>query len=286
MRRVKAFAREWMLPRGIYRVLKDSSPKIKRMWGGKSPGRPPTVYLEPSGQATADLFDLQTCPYGRILWVETERLFAKSGRPFSWQQHPFVRYYKEGEEVFARYYQLHQPRNQIELVMLDPASVGKFVPVTYPNRRKPWDFETQYSGDGGLDATHGDKYQGPASTKKLLFEMKRLDLLRKSVEKSGFRVVGGDHIRFGELLINDEASGQIDYRVGVSGGEHRTSLLSHLGWQLIPMVPNEGLRWREVRLSNLRHWPGVLDGTFSEDAARQFFLAHFRSTTDRLLPGW
>ena len=230
---------------------------------------------------------LQIAPYGQILWVEVERLTFRGGVACTWEQHPSVRYFRDGMESLRRFYELHQPRNQMEALLLDDTRVGDFVPVKFPKRRMPWSFEVQSGGEGSLGASHGTQHHGPVSEEKLLSEKNRLDNIRDSVQEHGFlQVVGDGFIRFGEILIDDSEPGVTEYRVYARGGQHRISLLSHLGWPLIPMMPQRSFPWREVRLSDLARWPGVLDGTFSEEAARAYFLAHFRSPTEQLLPGW
>lgn len=277
---MKSFVREWILPPKFNQLLTAAPPSVKRLWGGDSPPRP----INPEGKEVAGLEKLQIAPYGQILWVEVERLTLR-GCALTWEQHPFVRYFRDGMESLRRFYELHQPRNQIEALLLDGTRVGDFVPVEFPKHRRPWTFETQYLGDGTNGASHGDQHHGPVSEEKLLYEKKRLDDIRDSVREHGFLEVGDGFIRFGELLINDD-SVATGYRVCVPAGQHRISFLAHMGWPLIPMMPHPSFPWREVRLSDLARWPGVLDGTFSEKAARAYFLAHFRSPTEQLLPGW
>ncbi len=43
---------------------------------------------------------------------------------------------------------------------------------------------------------------------------------------------------------------------------------------------------REIRLSDLEHWPGVLEGSFTAEEARSVFMAFFRSPDDSLASGW
>lgn len=281
---MKNFAKKWLLPPGISRWVRDASPSVKALWGGQ-PSRIVGPSFDPAGKEAASLEKLQIAPYGQILWVEVERLTLR-GCAFTWEQHPFVRYFRDGMESLRRFYELHQPRNQIEALLLDGTRVGDFVPVEFPKHRRPWSFEKQFGGEGSLDASHGCKLHGPVSEEKLLYEKIRLDNIRDSVQEHGFLQVGDEFIRFGEILIDDSEPGVPDYRVYAPGGQHRISLLSHLGWPLIPMMPQPSFPWREVRLSDLARWPGVLDGTFSEEAARAYFLAHFRSPTEQLLPGW
>lgn len=280
---MKTFARKWLLPPGIYQLLADAPPSLKRVWSSKSE----SIELNPSGKKPATLDELRGAHYGEIVWVETEKI-RLWGRALTPQQNQHVRYFENGVYSYRRFFELHQPQNQFEAIMLDATKVGGgFFPVRFPKDRKPWSFEHEFLGEGPLDASNGTQAHGPVSEKKLLWEKKRLDTIRDSVEKSCFRRFDGkDFIRFGELLLDDSQPGPPDYRVCLVGGAHRASLLAYLGWPTVPMMPEPTWPFREVCLSDLPRWPGVLDGTFSEEAARAYFLAHFRDPTEELLPGW
>ena len=283
---MKAFARQWLLPPGIIQLLADAPPSVKRLWGGQSSkSRTEPIQLDPSGKEAASLDELIVAPYGEIVWVETEKL-RLFGSAFTSEQNHWVRYFRDGFESLKRFYELHQPRNQIEAVMLDDTEVGEFSPASFPTGRRPWSFEREYRDSERL-ALHGSQDHGPVSRELLLNEKKRLDGIRDSVAKYGFvKLDNHDFIHFGELLVHDSRPGRPDYRVCIENGAHRTSLLSHLGWPMIPMAARPSRPWREIRLSDIARWPGVLDGTFSEQAARAYFLAHFRDPTAELLPGW
>lgn len=279
---MKAFLRKWIVPPGISQILADAPYSVKRFWGG---GFANAVPLIPEGKNAASLHDLRTAPFGEVLWVDVEKVRAW-GRALTWEQNQHIRYFVDGFESFRRFFDLHQPENQFESLMLEPKKVGEFIPVQFPRRRHPWSFESRYLGDGRLDFTHGPQEHGPVSNRKLMWEKKRLDRIRNSVEKYGLFVVEEDFIRFGELLIDDSESGNHDYRVLVVNALHRTSLLAYLGWSVIPMMPDFKMPWREIRLSDYPNWPGVLDGSFSEDSARAYFFAYFRNPRDELLSGW
>ena len=281
---MKSFARKWLLPPGISRLFFNAPPSVKRLWGWR-PSEPELVELSPSGKSAASLDDLRVVPHGEIVWVETEKL-RKGGRAFTWQQNHHVRYLKDGIESYRKFFELHQPRDQFEALMLDVSKVGDFSPVQFPRIRDPWSFEVRWDGENGMGPQHGYQGHGPITETKLLREKERLDAIRDSVAKRGFGQVKGDFKVFGEVLVDDSEPGLSDYRVCMTAGLHRTSLLAHLGWPIIPMMPLSTMPWREVRLSDVARWPGVLDGTFSEEAARAYFLAHFRDPTEELLAGW
>ena len=281
---MKTFARKWLLPPRIYELLAEAPPSVKRLWGGQTSRHEP-IQLNPSGKKAATLDELRAAPFREIAWVEADKVRVW-GRALSWQQNQHVRYFKDGIDSYRRFFELHQPQNQFEEIMLDATKVGHFSSISFPKYRKPWSFEHEYFGEGPLDASHGSQYHGPVSNKKLLWEQKRLDSIRDAVRKHGFQKLDDDFIAFGELLVDESVSGIVDFRLSSINGNHRASLLSHLGWSLIPIVARPHDTCREVRLSDLPRWPGVLDGTFSQEAARAYFLAHFRDPTEELLPGW
>ena len=284
---LKTFVRDWLLPPGIDRLLANSPSPVKKLWGtGNQFDLAGLTPLRATGKTAAGLEELLVASYGEIVWIDTDKV-RLWGRALSWQQNHLVRYFKEGFPTYRKFFELHQPNNQFEAIMLDPAQVGAFSPVQPPIRRFPWSYEIMWRGEDGWDGSHGTQAHGPISETKLLFERKRLDKVRASIEKHGFGILDDyDFIHFGELLVDDSNPGLVDYRVSLHGGIHRSSFLAHLGWPLIPMISAQGVASREVRLSSLPHWPGVLDGTFSENAARAYFLAHFRDPSERLLPGW
>lgn len=272
------------MPPGITGLLVRAPAPLKRLWDGPSPARE-SIQLCPFGKTAAGLEDLLVAPRGEIVWVNTDKL-RLWGRALTPQQNQHVRYYEDGIQSFRRFYELHQPRNQFEAIMLDDTLVGSFFPIQPPKRREPWSLEIQGGREEKLGPEHGTQRHGPVSERKLLFEKKRLDRVRRSVEKRGFIKRGDDFIRFGEVIIDDSDPGKLDFRVVLQAGYHRASLLAYLGWPLIPMMPSPQMSWRDIRLSDLPRWPGLLDGTFSEEAAWAYFRAHFRDPAEELLPGW
>lgn len=289
---MKNFARKWILPPGINQLLADAPPSLKRVRGGQSLKpegieQPEGIELRPSENKAASLKDLLVAPYGKIVWVETEKIRVW-GRAFTRQQHQYVRYFEDGFGKFSRFFELHKPRNQFETLLFTDMSVDEFVSVSPPRDQQPW------SSVGNWDPAplsaefrfRGPKMHGPIASELLEAERVRLDAIRDSVERNGFLFMDSDFIFFGEILVDDSKEGVENFRILLAEGHHRVALLAHLGWPIIPMMPAHWIPLREVRLSDHARWPGVLDGTFSEQAARAYFLAHFRNPTEELLPGW
>lgn len=283
---MKNFARRWLLPPGINHALTEAPRSVKRLWGWQPPGaRSGGARLSYEGKKAATLEDLRVVGVGEMLWLEATKL-RTWGRAYTREQHQHVRYFSDGFGSLRRFYETHQPENQMEMHMVAEADGFNFSPVKYPKIRKPWTFESRFRQDGPWGLEHGVQFHGPVSEKKLVYEKRRLDDIRTSVERFGFQKFDSDFILFGELLINDCGPEEEDFRVCVENGHHRISLLSHLGWPLIPVEPAWWWLIREVRLSDLPRWPGILDRTFSEEAAKAYFLSYFRSPTEKLLAGW
>ncbi len=293
----KQFMRRWLLPPGINEFLWKAPPWIKALWGSRpvKPGeqRKPreqpepqekSIVLSPDGAKPAELKDLLTAPYGEIVWVPVEKI-RLWGRGLTRQQNQYVRYFVDGLESLRRFYELHQPLDRIQAMFLDSTSYGK-TNVQYPSFRNPWSFQVDYKGEGPLGVEHGWQEHGPITNRKLLFEAKRLDYIRTAVSEHGFQKFDDDFIRFGKVLVNDVVDSPPDYVVTVINASHRSALLAAMGWRFIPMVPTPRFPIREVRLSQVENWPGVLDWTFSIDQARAYFLAHFRDPHEVLIPEW
>ncbi len=279
----KQFIRQWFLPPGFRKLLKNAKPSIKALWGGRRPkSLEEPIVLSPDGATAAEIQDLLVAPYGEIVWVPVEKI-RSWGRGLTREQNQHVRYFSEGVASFRRFYELHQPENQMEDVFVGPEESGEFVPIRFPRRRVPWSFQTVFTGS---EKRHGDQNSGPISEKKLRQEIRRLDVIQAAVLARGFLNMGRDFIHFGYLLIDDTDSEKLDYRVTVARGFHRTSLLAFLGWPVVPMNPEPTCPMRAVKLSQLNDWPGVQDGVFSPQAARAYFLAHFRDPNEILIPDW
>jgi len=285
MMRFKKFVETWLVPPGVGRLLAEAPPALKRLWGGVAPEPDEVISLDPTGIAPAGLREIRIAKYDEIVWVPVEKI-RMWGRGLTREQNQFVRYFGDGFPSLRRFYELHQPANQMEALFIDTKQSGSFIPVRFPRSRAPWSFETTFAGELGLGPEHGGIGFGPVSEEKLLMEKKRLDHIRARVQEQGFlKLSTYDFIFFGRLLVHDSDNSKVDYRVLCGPGQHRVSLAAFLGWPIIPMAaPHHPLR--EVRLSQASDWPGVLDGTYSLKAAQDYFLAHFRDQDDVLIPDW
>jgi len=282
--KIKAFLRGWAIPPHVDALWV----RIKRAWrsGGDSDGWFTSVEdrFDPSRAVPGTLHDFRTAAPGEVLWAPVRLIrYPGTGVAFTREQHHMVRYFSDGIASLRRFYTLHQPKNQIEQFFLKPGEVGPFRELSFPVRRVPWDFEDQFLGsERHRDVADGWQAFGPVSNRKLRFEAKRLDGVLYSVRARGFwqNPNRSDNIQYMLLIVSP-----YEYRVVVTNAQHRTATLSYLGWPLVPMSPREG-GVREVRLDDICNWPGVLDGTYSEKAARAVFMAFFRDPEEILLPSW
>jgi hypothetical protein len=221
-----------------------------------------------------------------IHWVPLEKIRYFSGVAFSSQQHHFVRYLFEGISSLRKFYELHQPRNQFETNFLYEKHSGSFVEIVPPATRAPWNPKTYLHGGDRNHLSIGKGHQGygPVEEVRVRWEAKRLTRIERSFRRFGFRKElssSEPNPRFA-LLCRDDLAG--DYRVMVTAGNHRIAALAFLGWPLIPMSRQPS--YPTIRLGELESWPGVVDGTYSVEAAHDYFLSYFRDEKRILLPGW
>jgi hypothetical protein len=226
--------------------------------------------------------------WNRVAWVPVDKIRYFSGVSFTREQHHFCRYLGDGEPSLAKFYSVHQPRDQFELNFLDQDQSGKFRTVAPPLIRTPWSANAILHGGRKhhLSIDNGHQGFGPVQDVRIRWEARRLERIRKSIIKSGLR----PHLSLSEplpqfqLLVNDEVANSSDYRVMVTAGNHRVAVLAHLGWKSIPMMRSPSAP--VIRRSDLNYWPGVLDQTYSNQAAGTYFLSFFRDNHQVLLPEW
>jgi hypothetical protein len=235
----------------------------------------------PSTRASLSSTDTET-----VHWVPLEKIRYFSGVAFSPQQHHFVRYLLEGVPSLRSFYELHQPRNQFETNFLYGKQSGDFLEIAPPTTRAPWNPEPfLHGGDRNhLSIGKGHQGYGPVEEARVQWEAKRLRRIEKSFRRVGYRSElssSEPNPRFALLLRDDHAE---DYRVMVTAGNHRIAVLAFLGWPLIPM--NRQPSYPTISLRQLESWPGVIDGTYSAEAARDYFLSYFRDDNQVLLPRW
>lgn len=210
--------------------------------------------------------------------IESEKLVFQGGIKFTSSRHPYLRFYSGGRNELARFYKDYQPRCPSEKHFLKCDTHGH----SHNNKGRswikdiPWEQAPQnFSGDLGISPRHGHQSFEPAPARKADLQAKRLRRVLGSIEKFGFQPDGTNRLPRGYFLEDDEFSPKrkIFYIVG---GQHRVSALVYLGWQKIPVCFQPGVP-RIIRISQIKEWPGVVSGRFSENQARAIFGAYFRT---------
>lgn len=268
-RGVRAWAHWWLFPPGLWEIGRRFVPRELAANRALSPPEHPTPLVN-------ILFPQPVPDPSETYWIPVEKIVSGFGRSFTTEQHHFVRYLESGFDDLERFYRIHQPQTAFEARFIDESPGPAGVNVRdVPWRQAPLaDTVTRV----GLPVAFG-----PVSDLQIATEADRLKKLRRSINKYGFLprhpVLSGGQIT-SQLFYKDDG----DFRVVIANGNHRTAVLAHLGWKLIPVGNKPGSH--PVRLSDLERWPGVVDGRFSREAARTMFEAFFRPRHQQLLPGW
>lgn len=276
--RIKLFLLRWIIPSGIHQLYVRLT--AERNGGSWGPLGQPAVQVSYKSASKSNLLQIRTAIRGDILWIPKDKLRTIMAKALTLEQHPYLRYYSEGRNSIERFFRLNHPNDSFEHVFIFGGRRGVGV--------KPEIVRSEYfeSGDPEIRLfpwsnerlTRSQWVNGSAS-----MEMAQLETVRKSIMKNGMWIGKYElNPRFW-LLVNDETEESEDYRAIILGGNHRVAFLVHQKWCLLPMVSSERA---EVRLSDSRSWPGVIDGSFSREEARAVFLSFFRSPEESLLPGW
>lgn len=212
-----------------------------------------------------------------FMLIESEKLIYQGGMQFTSSGHPFLRFYSQGRDSLALFYEDFQPRCPLERHYLKCVNSGH-------SHRKgitqlldiPWaQIPQNFSGEMGLSAHHGHQGFGPVSERKLSLEIQRLRSVLVSIEKFGFQPAGTNRLPRGYFLEDDESLPKRRIFL-VGNGQHRVSALIYLGWKKIPVAFLQGSP-RIIRISQIKQWPGVVSGRFKENQARAIFGSYFRT---------
>ena len=219
----------------------------------------------------ASLDDLRIATMNDVVWVQLTHVRSARAQSFCAEKHPYVCFLDHGFEAMKTFFDLDQPQGPEEYFSLAKPETSEIILNATPSRVWPWSPKLV-----PLPEPPGFPYwrAGPKSDNHLVSEAYRLNRIRKSVQKHGYRLKQGD-LPWYMLLIDDSGGEVVDFRAVVMHGNHRVAVLAHLGWVSIPMAPPQTLLRNEVRLSDVANWPGVLDGSFSFDGARATFMSFF-----------
>ena len=255
---LKAIMRD-CLPPVIVRQLQKISPSKAFFGAYRDMG---AHKAEHEGEPWNAIYQRQAQPF----LVATRDLRYDGGMAFTASQHHFIQYYHRGAPALEEYYKRHQPRNIFEQHFIEsPDQPTKLDGL-------PWSIANTaaFSGEEGLDHTHGRQQYGPVSKKKIDLEVRRLNAVKESISKFGYK----DALGFprGYFLENDKGY----LRFLVVGGQHRTAALSFLS--VDPVVVTFQPNWpRIIRRTDVRQWPQVRAGNVSVEFALAIFDAYFRN---------
>lgn len=125
-----------------------------------------------------------------------------------------------------------------------------------------------------LSPEDGDYSIGPFSQAKGEMEFERLAQVVDSIRDVGYQPSSP----FANIVCNVyERDG--DWMLLVKSGTHRVAALKALGYERVPVIVNNK---KMVRVEDVRSWPGVVSGHFSESEARNLFERVFAGED----PGW
>lgn len=266
-RGVIRFIRRFILAPKVYEMVRNI---VRRDFTKKSVLQPPKYPTQ---------FSKILLPHGdEIIWVPAEKIVNFYGQAFSREQHHYVVYLEAGLYDFERFYQIHRPKNTLQ---------ARFIKKTFLDQPPtkllaPW--ESADLTEIGTPVQDSE-WSSPISDFANAGEAVRLDYLRRKISKKGFIDSNNSEIDsegpiIGQLLLHENS----DFRILIREGNHRSAVLVHLGYNLIPI--RFRLHHPQVRLSDLKEWPGVLDGRYTTETVREVFKAHFRPPHEKLLPGW
>lgn len=266
--RMKIWAHDWVFPPGIWSLARGLfQPEFIRRRRHPEPPR------EADFSRTNILSDMLFCEE-KIVWVPVQNVTSRAAQAFSDRQHHLVRYLESGIEELAAFYQLHQPTNILGFYFLE----GDSQALSGVGIRAPWERATP-----NFENPSGNfEFFGPVSNLQIVGEAARLDYVRSRIKKQGFREGRPGHQGqiIAQLLLNDDR----DFRVVIRSGNHRTAALINLGWTAIPI--HFSCADPPVRVGDLAEWPGVVDGSFAPETARQIFEAFFRPGQAQILANW
>lgn len=265
------FARKWLLSPGLTDLLFELAGKGRYLRGG-------IALSKDAGFDACTLLELRTAPPSQTLWVNSDAIRFRP-TAFDLSSHPYTLYFRSGNRVLADFFG-KSTSNIFDAVGLDPNSFAWAPTTTQSRYRLPWEIDTAPPPrdtsqlEGRLqDFTH-ETLVPDVEVKR---QVKRLLAVKDSIDRNGFLLLNSaDRINY-TLLIDDRQPRNLRYRAVLVRGQHRAAYLFHKGWTKIPMSPDPVLP-REVRLSDLDNWSGVLDGEFNPTAASSYFLAFFQTS--------
>ena len=197
------------------------------------------------------------------------------------------------KEHLSAYYNLVHPNNAAEWLGFKSSQLSRMQVEPAWNSLLPWenvDLEmkrqersicaTQDNEEHGayIGIESGWRNFGPINKDVLDVEIKRLKNLCTSINNKGF-LRTPPHGDVGAIvLMKDDSSWRW---VVENGGQHRAAVLSALGYNKIPIKV-----WKIIEERDVKIWPNVLSGIYSEAEALMIFNRIFSAEIPDVLSPW
>jgi hypothetical protein len=232
------------------------------------------IYKEKSDADELDFEQIYYLTNNSVFNIPIENVRHLGGQSYSYTQHHFMKYLKEGIEPLEYYYNNHKPNTIFEKHFISNNSGNqKFLPWAIPS-------SLQLSSEYGIGPEHGHSAFGPVSKIKLKLEVKRLDYCLKSIESNGYLEIDkftriNNGFPRGYFLVSNKGN----WTFMIVGAKHRVAVLAHLGWKNIPVCiephfPNC------IFEKDISKWPGVISGEYSKADAKLIFDSYFRNSDE------
>ena len=202
-----------------------------------------------------------------ILHLPSNMMVMPGGHKYSRDEHPFMMALEVGMDSLEEFYAYFSPLNLVEMYGIKREGL---LGEDLPPWELPWLLRKRVlpSSEGGLGSEHGVSFFGPASPEKVTLEMKRLNSVRESISRKGYRPKLTGHIEGFFLRSGDK------YRFFVLGGKHRAAVLGLMNDGRVP-VRMRASGPRVVDRGDSSNWPLVRNKSISEELALKVFDAYF-----------
>lgn len=221
----------------------------------------------------ADNIDFKQLYYSTntpVFNIPLSKLRHHGGQAYTYSQHHFMQYYKDGITALSNYYSKHSPKTVYEKHFISGKN-SKQADLPWSN-----EYKKNIVGEHGLGAEHGHSAFGPVTNSKLKLEANRLDTCLNSIKHNGYLIRNRFTREYngfprGYFLVSN--TGEWIFRV--VGAKHRVAALAHLGWENIPVCCEPNFP-KCIFESDISNWPGVYSGKYAESEAKLIFDSYFR----------
>lgn len=233
-------------------------------------------YVEVNKADNVDFKQIFYSTSAPVFNIPLDKIRHHGGQAYSYSQHHFMQYYKDGITALSNYYSNHTPNTIYE---------KHFIFDTNSKQTDlPWsdDCKKNIAVEHGMGEGHGHSAFGPVSNSKLKLEANRLDTCLNSIKHNGYLIKNRFTREYngfprGYFLVSN--TGEWIFRV--VGAKHRVAALAHLGWKNIPVCCELSFP-RCIFESDISNWPGVSSGEYKESEAKLIFDSYFRGTNLKL----